>query len=115
MASKTVGVRVQKVLDPEVAALLDDSESSQSGSDIEDLEEDFVVRANLSEGPMPELTNDKSKSAVDSKVDHLQTWDSSVSSATTNGARVSSSDSEKPRIRRPLDEYFDMVSPLVLF
>ncbi|CAL1355720.1 unnamed protein product [Linum trigynum] len=49
IAAKTVGVRIQKVVDPEVAALLDDSDLSRFGSDVEDLEEDFVVRANLGE------------------------------------------------------------------
>ncbi|CAI0382931.1 unnamed protein product [Linum tenue] len=49
IAAKTIGVRIQKVVDPEVAALLDDSDLSRFGSDVEDLEEDFVVRANLGE------------------------------------------------------------------
>ncbi|KAF5943217.1 hypothetical protein HYC85_020859 [Camellia sinensis] len=47
VASRTVGVRIQKVVDPEVVALLDDSDLSRFGSDDEDLEEDFVVKANL--------------------------------------------------------------------
>ncbi|CAJ1942169.1 unnamed protein product [Sphenostylis stenocarpa] len=47
VASKTTSVRVQKAVDPEVAALLDDSDVSRLGSDVEDLEEDFVVQANL--------------------------------------------------------------------
>ncbi|KAJ1409720.1 Low temperature viability protein [Sesbania bispinosa] len=49
VASKTASIRVQKAIDPEVAALLDDSDLSRFGSDIEDLEEDFVVQANLQE------------------------------------------------------------------
>ena len=40
-------MRIQKAVDSEVAALLDDSDLSQLGSDIEDLEEDFVVQVNL--------------------------------------------------------------------
>ncbi|KAI8002120.1 hypothetical protein LOK49_LG08G00366 [Camellia lanceoleosa] len=47
VASRTVGVRIQKAVDPEVVALLDDSDLSPFGSDDEDLEEDFVVKANL--------------------------------------------------------------------
>ncbi|KAL7001182.1 hypothetical protein U1Q18_002334 [Sarracenia purpurea var. burkii] len=47
VASKTVGVRIQKAADPEVAALLNDSDLSQFGSDVEDLEEDFLVKTNL--------------------------------------------------------------------
>ena len=49
VASKTVNVKVKKAIDPEVAALLEDSDGSQFGSDVEDLEEDFVVRANLAD------------------------------------------------------------------
>ncbi|CAL5349338.1 unnamed protein product [Camellia sinensis] len=46
VASRTVGVRIQKAVDPEVVALLDDSDLSRFGSN-DDLEEDFVVKANL--------------------------------------------------------------------
>nr|XP_023907393.1 protein LTV1 homolog [Quercus suber] len=49
VASKTVGVRLQKAVDPEVAALLDDSDLLRFASDDEDLEEDFVVQANFAE------------------------------------------------------------------
>ncbi|KAK6131246.1 hypothetical protein DH2020_035003 [Rehmannia glutinosa] len=72
VASKTVGVRLQKVVDPEVAAMLDDSASSKYESDIDDLEEDFVVIANLSEGPMGEEIDEKLSCAADSRVDHLE-------------------------------------------
>ncbi|KAJ0262135.1 F-box domain-containing protein [Hirschfeldia incana] len=48
VASKTVNViKVKKAIDPEVAALLEGSDGSEFGSDVEDLEEDFVVQANL--------------------------------------------------------------------
>ncbi|KAL6125627.1 hypothetical protein ACLB2K_073683 [Fragaria x ananassa] len=51
VASKTVNVRVQRAVDPEVSALLDDSDTaSRFGSDDEDLEEDFVIKANLPDG-----------------------------------------------------------------
>ncbi|KAM7269209.1 hypothetical protein ACFE04_024706 [Oxalis oulophora] len=49
VAAKTVNVRPQKAIDPEVAAILDDSDLSQFGSDNDDLEEDFVLKANLLE------------------------------------------------------------------
>ncbi|KAJ0248840.1 hypothetical protein HA466_0158840 [Hirschfeldia incana] len=48
VASKTV--KVKKAIDPEVAALLEDSDGSDFGSDVEDLEEDFVVIAQEGEG-----------------------------------------------------------------
>lgn len=50
VASKTVNVKVKKAIDPEVAALLEDSDGSEFGSDVEDLEEDFVVQAQEGEG-----------------------------------------------------------------
>ncbi|KAJ4867927.1 Uncharacterized protein Rs2_50526 [Raphanus sativus] len=43
-------VKVKKAIDPEVAALLEDSDGSEFGSDVEDLEEDFVVQAQEGEG-----------------------------------------------------------------
>ncbi|CAA7055925.1 unnamed protein product [Microthlaspi erraticum] len=51
VASRTVNVKVQKVidLDPEVAALLEKSDDSEFGSDVEDLEEDFIVQASLTQ------------------------------------------------------------------
>ncbi|KAJ4960935.1 hypothetical protein NE237_020845 [Protea cynaroides] len=50
VAAKTLGLRIQKAVDPEVTALLDDGDLSWFGLlDVEDLEEDFVDRANLPE------------------------------------------------------------------
>lgn len=115
MASKTVSVKIQRAADPEIAALLDDDNSSKFGSDIEDLEEDFVVRANLLEETIGEEIDEKLTSAVDSNVDHLQSSDSSFPSVTNKGAFVSSVGHMKPRVLRPLDEQFDLVSSLFLF
>ncbi|XP_058740593.1 uncharacterized protein LOC131612859 [Vicia villosa] len=47
VASHTANVKVQKAVDSEVAALLDDSDVSRFGSDVEDLEKNFIVQANL--------------------------------------------------------------------
>ena len=59
VASKTVNVRVQRAVDPEVSALLDDSDAaSRFGSDDEDLEEDFVIKANLPDGDEEEEEED---------------------------------------------------------
>ncbi|KAJ4962931.1 hypothetical protein NE237_022870 [Protea cynaroides] len=49
VASRTMGLMIQKAVDPEVAALLDGDDLSSFGSDVENLEEDFVVQANLPE------------------------------------------------------------------
>ncbi|KAJ4956641.1 hypothetical protein NE237_013424 [Protea cynaroides] len=49
VASKTMGLMIQKAVDAEVAASLDGDDLSSFGSDEETLEEDFVVQANLPE------------------------------------------------------------------
>ncbi|KAH6810839.1 hypothetical protein C2S51_024601 [Perilla frutescens var. frutescens] len=126
VASKTFDVRLNKVLDPEIAAMLDDSNSSNVGSDVEDLEEDFVVKANLFEGRGGEEQDDevigeldekligkkldeKLSFAAGSKVDHLRGQDSIVSGLSENRSSISCSGDKKPRVRRPLDEQFDLL------
>ncbi|XP_049391009.1 uncharacterized protein LOC125855331 [Solanum stenotomum] len=109
VAAKTVGVRVQKAVDPEVAALLDDSDLSRFGSDEEDLEleEDFVITANLpDEADTVEL--DKNLSLLErSDVDKLGSNDT-AGHVQRNEAKFATIE-EKPRARRPLDEQFDML------
>ncbi|KAI3726786.1 hypothetical protein L1987_66592 [Smallanthus sonchifolius] len=108
VAVKTVPVRIQKAIDPEVAALLDDSDQSRFGSDVEDLEEDFVINANLPD-ESEDVELDKKlitteESNANSKEDEYYTKHSQdiiVSSETLVGA--------KPRERRPLDEQFDLL------
>lgn len=117
MAAKTVDVRLHKVLDPEIAALLDDCNSSNFGSDVEDLEEDFIVKANLFEGSVGQEVGEKfigeeldEKSfASGSRFNHPGVQDTIVSGSTENRSS-SCLDNEEPRVRRPLDEQFDMVS-----
>ncbi|KAL0314621.1 UNVERIFIED_CONTAM: hypothetical protein Sangu_2306500 [Sesamum angustifolium] len=109
VAQQSIAVRLQKVMDPEVAAILDDSDSSKFGSDIEDLEEDFVVRANILDGPVLEEIDMKLSCTVDSRVNQLQNLESGVSGAPEDGASVSGLDSRNARVRRPLDEQFDLV------
>ncbi|WCJ34949.1 hypothetical protein M5689_016226 [Euphorbia peplus] len=113
VAAKTVGARLQKVLDPEVAALLDDdSDLSRFGSDVEDLEEDFIVRANFPE--------DQSDLVVDESLDLIGESSDRVSlgnreTAVQNGSIEKEAElvydfaSEKPRTRRMLDEKFDLL------
>ncbi|XP_057789849.1 uncharacterized protein LOC131006734 isoform X2 [Salvia miltiorrhiza] len=117
VASKTVDVRLHKVLDPEIAALLDDRNSSTFGSDVEDLEEDFVVKANIFEGSVDqevdqeffgEELNEKLSFAAGSRIDHLGGQGPTVTGSTENRSS-SCLGNEKPRIRRPLDEQFDML------
>ncbi|KAA0045826.1 protein LTV1-like protein [Cucumis melo var. makuwa] len=57
--SSHVGGKVQNVVDPKKAALLDDDDLLQFGSDVEDLEEDFVVQENLCEDMKDDTTNNK--------------------------------------------------------
>ncbi|XP_028788325.1 protein LTV1 homolog [Neltuma alba] len=123
VASRTTNVRVQKGVDPEVAALLDDSDLSRFGSDGEDLEEDFVVQANLpaeEEEDKPHIcnrTNSTDECVIDrNNVEILHASASSkVSNAlepldgSTKGVVEVDCVNEKPRVRRLLDEQFDLL------
>ncbi|XP_039004015.1 protein LTV1 homolog [Hibiscus syriacus] len=108
VASNTLNARMNKVFDPEVAALLNDSDLSRFGSDVEDLEEDFVVRANTGEGG----EGDKKSSFVEeSEFIHegvmnteLESCNQEIASETRN-FQVE----EKSRPRRLLDEQFDIL------
>ncbi|XP_047972290.1 protein LTV1 homolog [Salvia hispanica] len=117
VAAKTVDVRLHKALDPEIAALLDDRNSSDFGSDVEDLEEDFVVKANLFEGSVGqevdekfigEELDEKLSFTSGSRFNHPGVQDTIVSGSTENRSS-SYLDNERPRVRRPLDEQFDML------
>ena len=110
VASKTVGVKIQKAVDPDVAALLDDGDLSRFGSDVEELEEDFVLQANIpeegEEGDEEIGVNENLISVQMQKVDLI-----SGSEVKNYGPeRENELSSEKPRVRRLLDEQFDMVS-----
>lgn len=115
VASKTVNVRVQKAADPEVSALLDDSDLSRFGSDIEDLEEDFVVQANLAaekEGEEEEedVCVDNGPNIVEqSENKNVRNETNGVGTNSVEGAKDNSV-AEKPRVHRLLDEQFDLVS-----
>ncbi|KZV28851.1 hypothetical protein F511_13646 [Dorcoceras hygrometricum] len=104
VAAKTVGVRLQKVLDADVAAMLDDSDSSKFGSDVEDLEEDFVVKANLVEG-----AGDDDIDAQLNLAGGLMAINGDFTVPENVDAKLGMVD-EKARIRRPLDEQFDLHS-----
>ncbi|XVE89213.1 hypothetical protein DITRI_Ditri19aG0132400 [Diplodiscus trichospermus] len=111
VASKTLDARTHKVVDPEVAALLDDSDLSRFGSDVEDLEEDFVVRANTAE----EGEGDESDKRLDF-VEESEVINESVNKADSDSGKQDIANEvrnypaeEKPRIRRQLDEQFDIL------
>lgn len=125
VASSTANVRVQKAVDPEVAALLDDSDASRFGSDVEDLEEDFVVKANLCEDVDDEEEvhvrngmnfTEESMNRTLNNAHILQgsayatvADDCGPSDGGSNGATGVYSAGEKPRPRRLLDEQFDLL------
>ncbi|KAK7388893.1 hypothetical protein VNO78_23720 [Psophocarpus tetragonolobus] len=114
VASKTTTVRVQKAVDPEVAALLDDSDLSLLGSDVEDLEEDFVVRANLDEDEYGEeqdhiTGNPNSAQAPQVSICSEVADESGPFDGVTDGVPGVDCDGEKPRARRLLDEQFDLL------
>lgn len=122
VASKTTNVRVQKAVDPEVAALLDDSDVSRFGSDVEDLEEDFVVRANLHEdedveekvGACDSMNrSENSVQVLEVSAHSTVSDDCGPLDGVANGVTGVHADGEKPRPRRLLDEQFDLVSSAI--
>ncbi|KAK4744772.1 hypothetical protein SAY87_011084 [Trapa incisa] len=109
VASRSVNVKVQKVFDPEVAALLDDSDMSKFGSDVEDLEEDFVVQANCTDQDITLNSvrisenaggvSDNANDIVHHEEDILDVYKYENDDDT----------GEKPRVHRILDEQFDLL------
>lgn len=115
VASKTINARMQKVVDPEVAALLDDSDLSRFGSDVEDLEEDFVVIANTAEDG--DVSERKLDFIEESKVSNKGVKEADFCSGNkeiANEVRNYQTE-EKTRLRRPLDQQFDLVGSLFFF
>lgn len=121
VASKAHGVRVQKAVDAEVAALLDDSDASRFGSDVEDLEEDFVVQANVPEPEEEDYTDRRlnineqcqTNDVIDDEADvfnHTQIAAGFIPQDGIQAEAKKESAVEKPRVRRLLDEQFDLVS-----
>lgn len=106
VASKTVGVRMQRAVDPEVAAMLDESDLSHFGSDVEDLDEDFVIKANLPEESFDEQVDEKLKLVKTTELKMIATNDLCGKG---NIREVDGNFEEKPRVRRAIDEQFDMV------
>ncbi|KAJ6412072.1 hypothetical protein OIU84_005189 [Salix udensis] len=119
VASRSVGVRVKKAADPEIAALLDDSDLSRFGSDVEDLEEDFVVRANLPEGEDDVDADDlvEGSEVINEGVNEYVNYGREnglgrcgVEKAISAPVEVRGDfEDEKQRVRRPLDEQFDLL------
>lgn len=120
VALNTRAVKVQKAVDPDVLRLLDDSDLSRFGSDVEDLEEDFVVKANLPEGDEEKTDEveqegeevvygrDEEVGVVKDGLLQQQEQEDAAAEPEQNVKRVLRSD-EKPRVRRLLDEQFDLV------
>ncbi|XP_062019268.1 uncharacterized protein LOC133735854 [Rosa rugosa] len=107
VASKTVNVRVKKAVDPEVSALLDaDSDASRFGSDDEDLEEDFVVKANLADGDEEE---DDGPSFVEQSENNNARNEVGVVGRNCVERGKGDFVVDDPRARRDVDEEFDMV------
>lgn len=96
--------------------MLDDGDLSRFGSDEEDLEEDFVLQANLPE----EAEEEEEEIGVVENFSKLKSADCSAqmqevdlicgSEAKSHGPEKGNGfGGEKPRVRRLLDEQFDMV------
>ncbi|KAJ8749161.1 hypothetical protein K2173_018631 [Erythroxylum novogranatense] len=122
VASKTVDFKAKKSFDPDVLQLLDDSDLSRFGSDVEDLEEDFVVRANLpEEGEDVEIKEpyhltDKynfihefSDTCVSSVDQEKMVGYDAIGKMGNTAAGERDEFSAKPRPSRLLDEQFDVL------
>lgn len=93
VASKTVNVKVQKAIDPEVVALLENSDGSEFGSDV--LEEDFVIQANLTQqGEASGVSNNEDEFSERPEVRNRES-DEPVA--------------ENPRVPRQIDMLFDQL------
>jgi protein LTV1 len=122
-------VRVQKAVDPDVAALLDDSDLSRFGSDVEDLEEDFVLQANIPEEEEEDVEVDNRLNRVEEfgvtkkEVDNSDRQQNLDGLVFQNGIGIGNHlvvggdecVGEKLRVRRLLDEQFDLVSLFCCF
>ncbi|TXG51806.1 hypothetical protein EZV62_024330 [Acer yangbiense] len=119
VALKSVGVKVQRAVDLEVAALLDDGDLSRFGSDVEDLEEDFIVQANCPEEGVDLDADEQFDLVQEDEVTH-EVVDNEFVSFGDRGNVIgeikqqveeagNGSVSDKPRARRPLDDQFDLV------
>lgn len=111
---KLTNVRVQKAVDPEVAALLDDSDVSRFGSDVEDLEEGFIVQANLCEDKEDDeekahKSNGNNKHVLQVPAYATLAGDCGPLDGSSNGVTDVHCVVEKPRVRRLIDEQFDLL------
>ncbi|KAJ3683909.1 hypothetical protein LUZ60_014136 [Juncus effusus] len=106
VASKAAPVRVQKAVDPDVVRLLDDdSDLSRFGSDVEDLEEDFVVTANQPEGDCEE---GEVKEGRENEVDEIERENKGEKRVKMENHDVD--DGPEERVRRMLDDEFDLLA-----
>lgn len=100
VAAKTAPVRrIERAVDPDVARLLDESDASHAGSEDEGLEEDFVIMANRAEGD-EEVEEEEEEEEINGMFSDIE-----------EGEEFEDEEDEpKPRLRRLLDEQFDLVS-----
>ncbi|KAG6522401.1 protein LTV1 homolog [Zingiber officinale] len=123
VASGTRSVKVQRVVDPDVLRLLDDSDLSRFGSEDEDFEEDFVVKANLPEEEEEQVKHVEEEGEEEVKAGAeeedvlvadggLDLQEQEVDGTVTVGGYVNDNfiSDEKPRVRRFLDEQFDLLT-----
>ncbi|MCL7046545.1 hypothetical protein MKW94_017442, partial [Papaver nudicaule] len=124
VAAKTVGVKVQRAVDEEIAALLADCDITRFESDDEEdleLEEDFVLKANCPEGEVVE-EEEEDEIVFDKKIneqtevikrEYVESSKLHYSAGVFDDAEDDEFDdepqpNEKPRAPRFLDEQFEM-------
>ncbi|GAB4842880.1 hypothetical protein Ancab_012859 [Ancistrocladus abbreviatus] len=112
VVEKTVNLRVQKAVDPDIVALLDDN-NSPFGSDVEDLEEDFVIQANLPEDGTDVVVDKSLNPAGEPKgmmsASYSLGLDGKPAEAGSHSNGEESSADGMLRVRRLLDEQFDLL------
>lgn len=105
VAAKTAPVRrIEKAVDPDIARLLDESDVSHVGSEDEGLEEDFVIIANQAEEEEEEEEDEE-----DGDIEEKQEWNGVFSDVEEEEFDFEE-DEPKPRVRRLLDEQFDLLA-----
>ncbi|KAI0493416.1 hypothetical protein KFK09_023532 [Dendrobium nobile] len=112
VASKAVGIKVQKVVDPDVSRLLEDSDLSRFGSDTEEFEDDFVFKANLPEGNEGESeeVEETEPGAGEAERQMCLIKTEQEGESFDEDSEDELDDGDKPRIHRLLDEQFDLLA-----
>lgn len=109
---------VRKAVDPEILAQLDKSDDSEFGSDVENLEEDFVVQANIleEEGGETSVRLTEIKQECDHANQSVPVQDEISAALVDDASQFSTAGHVVERMQRTprlLDEQFELVNLVV--